>query len=273
MIKKSILIISVLLFFGCSIGPQARTMDISINPADRDVWVPADTEDLEQRRVRQAQFDGIEKRIEDLFLNLETASSKEAAIRGETKDFIPKIETFEANIVGRITDERNRKASLGKELKDIRLGNKNVDSQVEKLNRIIKPDPVFSVKKYINAFNYFRNGQYIKSARLFKRSLASNPPYSLTDNILFGLGMSHYKLGNISRVSEPLSRLIAEYPDSEKWYMSHVMIALVHQKKREKSQALHVLKQGLKKKPPYFIRSVMLNLIDLIQEESVDIAS
>ena len=55
--------------------------------------------------------------------------------------------------------------------------------------------------------------------------------------------------------------------------MSHVMIALAHQKKREKSQALHVLEQGLKKEPPYFIRSVILNLIDLIQEESVDAAS
>ena len=70
--------------FGCSIGPQAQTIDTSINMADRDVWVPADAEDLEQRRIRQAQFDGIEKEIEDLFLRLETTGSKEAAIRGET---------------------------------------------------------------------------------------------------------------------------------------------------------------------------------------------
>lgn len=273
MIKKYVLIISVFFLFGCSIGPQVQTIDTSINLADRDVWVPADAEDLEQRRIRQAQFDGIEKEIEDLFLRLETTGSKEAAIRGETKDFIPQIGTLEATMVGMIADERNRKDNLGKELKDVRLGNKNIDSQVEKLNRVIKPDPVFSIKKYISAFNYFRKGRYIKSAHLFEKSLASNPPYSLTDNILFGLGMSHYKLGSISRVSEPLSRLIVEYPDSEKWYISHVMIALAHQKKREKSQALHVLEQGLKKEPPYFIRSMILNLIDLIQEEFVDAAS
>ena len=273
MIKKYILIIAVLFYFGCTIGPQGQTLDTSINPTDRDIWVPADAEDLEQRRIRQAHFDGIEKDIEDLFLQLETIASKETDVRGETKEFIPKIGSLDSAITGMVNDERNRKDSIGKELKDVRLSKNSIDSQVEKLNKIIKPDPVFSVKKYINAFNYFRKGRYIKSANLFQRSLASNPPYSLTDNILFGLGMSHFKLGNISQVSEPLSRLITKYPDSEKWYMSHVILALTHQRKREKSQALHILEQGLKKDPPYFIRIMILNLIDLIQEDSVDAAS
>ena len=85
--------------------------------------------------------------------------------------------------------------------------------------------------------------------------------------------MSHYKLGNISLVSKPLSRLIKEYPDSEKWFMSHVILALTKYRQREKSQALHVLDKGLKSNPPYFIRSVMQNLIDLIQEKNVDVGS
>ena len=273
MIKKYILILSMFFYFGCSIFPHAQIIDTSINPADRNIWVPADAEELEQRRIRQAHFDGIENEIEELFLKLEIVDSKETNIREGTKNFIPKIGNLEVSIADRIASEQSRKKYLGNELKDVKLGNKDIGSQVEKLNRIIKPDPVFSIKKYISAFNYFRRGRYIKSAHLFKKSLNSNPPYSLTDNILFGLGMSHYRLGNISRVSEPLSRLIKEYPDSEKWYISHVMIALAHQKKREKSQALYILEQGLKKKPPYFMRSIILNLIDLIQEEPIDTLS
>ena len=127
-------------------------------------------------------------------------------------------------------------------------------------------DPVFSSSEYIDAFVSFRKGQYANSANLFRKALQSNPPYELTDNLLFGLGMSQYRLGNISKVSKPLSRLISEYPDSEKWYMSHLVLALTHFKKREKSQALHALQKGLKKNPPYFIRSMFMNLNTLIHK-------
>jgi hypothetical protein len=55
--------------------------------------------------------------------------------------------------------------------------------------------------------------------------------------------------------------------------MSHVILALTNYRQREKSQALYVLDQGLKRNPPYFIRSVMQNLMDLIQEKSIDTGS
>jgi len=44
-----------------------------------------------------------------------------------------------------------------------------------------------------------------------------------------------------------------------------LVLALTHYKKREKSQALDVLEKGLKKNPPYFIRSMFMNLTQLIQ--------
>jgi len=47
--------------------------------------------------------------------------------------------------------------------------------------------------------------------------------------------------------------------------MSHLILALTHHKKREKSQALHVLEKGLQKESPYFIRSMFMNLAQLIQ--------
>ena len=67
----------------------------------------------------------------------------------------------------------------------------------------------------------------------------------------------------------PLSRVIEKYAGSDKWYMSHVMLALAHEIKGEKSQALFILEQGLKNDPPYFIQSVINILIDLVQDESI----
>ena len=51
--------------------------------------------------------------------------------------------------------------------------------------------------------------------------------------------------------------------------MSHVMLALIHEKKGEKSQALYTLEHGLKNNPSYFVRSVINNLISLIQDEGL----
>ena len=57
MIKKIILIIISLSFYACTINPQ--TVDRSINPAERHVWLPLDEEDLLKRRLRQIHFDGM----------------------------------------------------------------------------------------------------------------------------------------------------------------------------------------------------------------------
>ena len=81
--------------------------------------------------------------------------------------------------------------------------------------------------------------------------------------------MSYFKLKNYSKAIDPLFHVIKEHPDSDKWYMSHVMLALVHEKIGEKSQALYILEQGLKNDPPYFIRSVIKNVINLVQDESI----
>ena len=265
MIKKYISTVFVLLFFGCSISSQSQSIDSDINPADRHSWVPADENELEQRRILQVEFDEIEKKIETLFLKTEVLDSNEMDMRGGIKKVFPDIASMDTTISGMISEEKIRADTLGQQLEDLRLTNKTFDGEVETLTQTIKPDLIFSPEEYIDAFIYYKKGHYTKSANLFKKALASNPPYELTDNILFGLGMSQYRLGNISMVSKPLSRLISKYPDSEKWYMSHLILALTHHKKREKSQALHVLEKGLQKDSPYFIRSMFMNLAQLIQ--------
>jgi len=266
MIKKLILIFFVSLVFGCSVSSQSQSNNSSINTADRHIWIPADENELEQRRILQARFDEIEKEIESLFLRLDVLDSDEINMRGRTKKIPADMKSMDQTVSGMIKQEESRVNNLGQELDGVRQNNKIFDSEIEILNRTIKPDPVFSPRTYVDAFVSFRKGQYAKSANLFRKALQSNPPYELTDNLLFGLGMSQYRLGNISKVSKPLSRLISKYPDSEKWYMSHLVLALTHYKKREKSQALYVLQKGLKKNPPYFIRSMFMNLNKLIHK-------
>jgi TolA-binding protein len=273
MIKNYIFIVLIAFIVGCFTGLPEKLEYPYINPADRNVWMPADKEDLEHRRFIQKRFNHIEKEIENLFMNFEVIVSMETNLHDGAIKVAPKIDSLESDMIGMIASEKNRKDDLGKELSQLKKVNIDLNSKVNKLSGIIKPDPVFSTIKYRNALNYFRNGKYLLSAKIFEKSLISNPPYSVKDNLLFGLGMSHYKLGNISLVSKPLSRLIKEYPDSEKWFMSHVILALTNYRQREKSKALYILEQGLKRNPPHFILSVMQNLMDLIQEKTIDAGS
>jgi len=266
MIKKLILIFFVYFLFGCSVSSQSQSNNSSINTADRHIWIPADENELQQRRILQAKFDGIEKEIESLFLKLDVVGSDEMNMRGGIKKIPPDIESMDKTVSGMIKQEESRVNNLGQQFDDLKQNNKIIESEIKSLNQTIKPDSIFSSRDYVDAFLSFRKRQYAKSANLFRKALQSNPPYELTDNLLFGLGMSQYRLGNISKVSKPLSRLISKYPDSEKWYMSHLVLALTHYKKREKSQALYVLQKGLKKNPPYFIRSMFMNLNKLIHK-------
>ena len=266
MIKKLFFIFFASFLSGCLVSPQSQSIDSRINSADRHIWIPADENELEQRRILQARFDEIEKEIESLFLRLDVLDLDEINMREGIKKTTPNIDSMDTTVSGMIKFEESRVNNLGQQLDDVRQNNKTLESEIERLSKTIKLDPVFSLREYIDAFVSFRKGRYANSANLLRKALQSNPPYELTDNLLFGLGMSQYRLGNISKVSKPLSRLISKYPDSEKWYMSHLVLALSHYKKREKSQALYILQKGLKKNPPYFIRSMFMNLNKLIHK-------
>jgi len=267
MIKKYTSVLLFVVLFGCSINSEPQSIDSSINSADLHSWLPADEKELEQRRILQTEFDDIEKKIESLFLKLDVINLDEIGMREGVIKAFPDIDSMDKHISSMIDREKKRIGSLGQNIDSIKLENEKFGRELKKLSGIIKPDPIFSSKKYKNAFNLFKKRNYAKSAYLFRQSLLANPPYDLTDNLLFGLGISQYRLGNISKVPGPLSRLISQYPNSEKWHMSHLLLALVHYKKRESSQALHILEKGLKNNPPYFIQLMFKNLTQLIEKD------
>ena len=100
MIKKWILVFFVSFLFGCSISSQSQSTDSIINPADRQIWIPADANELEQRRVLQARFDQIAEDIESLFLRLDILDSDEIPMRGGIKKINPYIESLGKTVSG-----------------------------------------------------------------------------------------------------------------------------------------------------------------------------
>ena len=83
MLKKIIFTITAIELCACSIGPHVKTIDPSINPADRHIWIQEDDEDIEKRRLRQVHLDGITKEIETLFINLENLAPEENNMPGD----------------------------------------------------------------------------------------------------------------------------------------------------------------------------------------------
>ena len=164
MIKKLILIFFVSFLFGCSVSSQSQSNNSSINTADRHIWIPADENELEQRRILQARFDAIEKEIEALFLRLDVLGSDEINMRGGIKKVIPDIESMDTTVSGMIKQEESRANNLGQQLDHVKRNNKIFDSEIERLNQTIKLDPVFSSSEYIDAFVSLRkvNNQKIE---------------------------------------------------------------------------------------------------------------
>ena len=114
MTKKIILIIISLFLYSCGLNPQR--INSSINPADRHIWVPKDSGDLEKRRLVQTNLDGITKEIETLFFNLEMVTPKELNVRESAKGVISKIEAMESDRSNQIINEKNRVDYLNKEI-------------------------------------------------------------------------------------------------------------------------------------------------------------
>ncbi|MCH8157740.1 MAG: hypothetical protein IID18_08325 [Nitrospinae bacterium] len=263
----AVLLISLIACAGTS-----GTGGYKVNPADRHVWVPADEEDLEQRRLRQAELDSIARDVEKLFLKFETIGPGEQELRDSTVAFIPEIQDMESQFTGQISDEQKRREAMGRELAAIRSSKERVETQVAKLTEV-KPVPVFSRKDYLRAFRFFRKGNYEKSVLLFKKNLNHRPPHSLIDNILFGLSVSYFKLKKYPEAIKPLTRVIQEFRRSDKWFLSHIMLGLTHDKNAEKSQALYILDQALKENPPGSVRTLIDRLKNLIQDEVIPITS
>ena len=159
MIKKNTLLFLSLLFFACTFNSKA--IDPSINLADRHVWLPADEEDIEKRRLLQIHLDNIAKEVETLFLNIENIDPKELDMRDKTNDIISEVVSLKSGRSNQIQNESKRISKLSKELGDIRLNQKQINKQVVNLNLA----PVFTKKECCDSlFSYCRNSSSISTS-------------------------------------------------------------------------------------------------------------
>ena len=71
-----------------------------------------------------------------------------------------------------------------------------------------------------------------------------NPPYFVIDNILFGLGLSYFKMNKFSEAMGALTRVIEEHPRSDKWFMAHVVLGLAHERNAEKKSSVPFIRKG-----------------------------
>ena len=105
-----------------------------------------------------------------------------------------------------------------------------------------------------------------ESLRLFNKLLSQNPPKFLTDNILFGIGSSYFRLKNYQKAKTHFNKIITEFKSGDKSFNSYAMLGLIHNLKGEKSRALYLLNEAFKSNPPDKIKPLLNSLIKNISK-------
>ncbi len=239
------------------------------------VWTPPDEHDLSLRKTRQEMLDSISRDVEILSLKHQGVDQQTQVFGSKVKQVETDTETFEADFQARIQFHKKQQEQLKQELAKLNIDQKFLKSKFISLTAI-EPQPrpkIFSRKDYTAAIKYLKNGQYKRSMHKFNLALQSNPPRDIKDNIHFGLSTAFYKLRKYSEAIEQLNTIRKYYPKSEKWHMSHVMLGMIHNQKGEKSRAIFILNDALKKNPPQNIRKIIDLMLNKIQGEPRNVTS
>jgi TolA-binding protein len=256
------------------------TSTLAIDANDHDsvemyVWSPPDEHELSLRKTRQEMLDSISKDIEILSLKNQGIDQQTQSFDSKVKQVETNAETFEADFQKRIRFQKKQQEQLKHELVKLNIDQKFLKSRFSSLT-VMRSRPkskVFSRKVYTAAFSFLKNGQFKRSMHNFNVALQSNPPRDLKDNIHFGLATAFYKLRKYSQAIKQLNAIRKYYPKGDKWYMSYVMLGMIHNQKGEKSRALFILNEALKKDPPQNIKKMIDLMLHKIQGEPLNVTS
>ena len=78
--------------------------------------------------------------------------------------------------------------------------------------------------------------------------------------------MSYYKLNNYPQAIKQCDKILATFPDGDKWFASNIMLGFIHNKIGDKSRAIYVLDKALKTDPPENVRLLIDRLLNLIED-------
>ena len=257
----------------CSTAPTKAIVKNTRNSVEMYVWSPPDEHELSLRKTRQEMLDRLSRDVEILSLKNQGIDQQTHVFDSKMKQVIADTESFEADFQARIQFKIMQQEHLKHELAQLNLGQKILKTRITTLAamRHRPKSKVFPRKVYTAAIQLLKEGRFKQSMHKFNVALQNNPPVDLTDNIHFGLATAYYKLSKYSKAIKQLNAIRKYYPEGDKWYMSYVMLGMIHNQKGEKSRALFILNEALKKNPPQNIRKMIDLMLNKIQGETVHV--
>ncbi len=265
-----------LIFSASACSTSTQAIDANIHDSvEMYVWSPPDEYELSLRKTRQEMLDSISKDIEILSLKNQGINQQTQVFDSKMKQVETNAEIFEADLQTKIRFHKKQQEQLKHELAKLNIDQKFLKSRLTTLT-VMRPQlkpKIFSRKVYTAAIIFLKNGQYKRSMHNFNVALQSNPPRNLKDNIHFGLATAFYKLRKYSQAIKQLDAIRKYYPKGDKWYMSYVMLGMIHNQKGEKSRALYILNEALNKKPPQKIKRMIDLMLHKIQGEPLNVTS
>ena len=237
-----------------------------VNPAEMHSWQPPDETILSARRANQLRLDGLTEEIGILFVNHATLSRQELAMIESMPQIDPKINEMSSTYNQRIESEQERKKRMEKDLAMSKAGFLDAEARLKKI-MVTKPPIIFSISDYNSAMKSFRSGQFKKSLRLFIKLTKQKPPLFLQDNIQFGMGSAYFRLKNYPKAMKHFQKILDDFAHGDKRFISYFMMGVIHNRQGEKSRAVFLLDEALRKNPSKKMRNMINHLIDVINDE------
>jgi len=264
-VKNNFIILLALFLSGCGYLPAERT-HWPINQEERHSWYPPDETVLSARRADQIWLDDLTQEIEILFVNHASFSNRELALYESVNQINPMIDSMSSNYGQQIESERERKIRMQKDLEMSKVGFKAAEARLKNI-MAVKPPILFSIADYNSAMKSFRDGKFEKSLKLFLKLKKQKPPLFLQDNIQFGLGSANYRLKKYPTATKHFQKILDNYAQGDKRFVSYFMLGIIHNRQGEKSRAIFLLEEALSKNPPEKMRNMIHRLINVVNDE------
>ena len=218
-------ILSSLTFFisACFSTPSTVIPEESFNSAEIHVWNPPDEYELNKRRNRQDMLDDISRELDILNLKQQGLEQQTQTFDHNLKQSFLRAESLETAVQARIHFEKKQQELLKSTLDQLNLSQNILKSRFTTLEAMrSKPKKVFSRNDYTTAIKYLKDGKLKQSMHKFNVALHSNPPFSLKDNIHFGLASVLFKLRKYSEAIKHLEAIRKNHPKGDKWHKNNV---------------------------------------------------
>lgn len=238
----------------------------SIDPEEMYQWEPPSEKELEARRLRQRELDSLTAEIEKLVFGFNELEIAARNLDGGQAAWDQRLAEFDRKMMARIAELEKLNKASGEKVASLKGSISKLENELQAIIRA-RDSKKFNEGQYRTAYVMFRDKKYQGAAAQFLRVLKSRYPAHLRDNILFGVGASFYKLRKWKQASQPLETLVKEVQKGDKWQEGSLLLALTHYRNDQRSRALYILQNALKRNPPPRIRHLMERLQKRIQED------